>query len=470
MRGWADGWHDVVVATLGLRKYFPVKGGLFRRTLATVHAVDRVGIHIRRGETLALVGESGCGKTTLGRLLLRLLEPTAGEVLFNVPGETYARARELWDEGAGDGRRGGELDAILGKHSITRGRPGRVKPLRRFMQPVFQDPFTSLDPRMLVKDIVAEPILINGLATRAEALERVTALLERVGLKSEHLYRFPHEFSGGQRQRIAVARALAPGPQFLVLDEPTSALDVSVQAQILNLLKDLQRREGLTYLLITHNLSVVKQMADRVAVMYLGQIVEEAPTAEIFAAPLHPYTKALLSAVPVPDPKRRRDRIILAGDLPSPIDPPMGCRFHTRCNVVMPHCGWSPRDLAPPAAYLFDASRNPEAQGLPPLREVAIGGNTLRLLFSGAGPTEAHRSQVSGLVQVRARGPGGTAFQAIQGVALRKDSIDLELLPPREPALLEVSPGHQVACYLYPKQGGWPPLAKTGQPPAQDLS
>jgi oligopeptide/dipeptide ABC transporter ATP-binding protein len=326
----------------------------------------------------------------------------------------------------------------------------QLRRIRRYMQSVFQDPFTSLDPRMLVKDIVTEPILVNKLMNKAEAEERAAALLQEVGLRAEHLYRFPHEFSGGQRQRIAVARALAPTPKFLLLDEPTSALDVSVQAQILNLLKDIQQAQGLTYLLITHNLSVVKQMADRVGVMHLGKIAEEAATVELFNSPLHPYTKALLSAVPVPDPKKKRDRIILAGDLPSPMDPPSGCRFHTRCPAVMPVCGWGPKDMARLAAHLFDCSSNPKASGLPTLQEVSMKGDVLRLLFLKAQTTELHRSLVEKLVkEQQADGPYRVMFQAVRRVTLEDSSIELEFLPAREPQMIEVNPGHLCACYLY---------------------
>ncbi len=439
----SDVKNEVVLAAVGLTKHFLIKGGFLQRAVAKVHAVDGVSLAIRRGETVALVGESGCGKTTLGRLLLRLIEPTEGEVLFNVPAKAFDAAS------AGDPSRPGPMEDLLAKYSITRIPRRRLKPLRRHMQPVFQDPFTSLDPRMLVKDIVSEPILINRLTSKEEAEERAAALIREVGLRPEHLYRFPHEFSGGQRQRIAVARALSPDPEFLLLDEPTSALDVSVQAQILNLLKDIQTRQGLTYLLITHNLSVVKQMADRVEVMYLGKIVEESPTSDLFEHPLHPYTKALLAAVPVPDPKRKRDRIVLSGDVPSPIDPPAGCRFHTRCPVAFERCGWNPVDMAEMATYLFDSSRNPAVAGLPPLNDVGLSEAALRLDFAGAA-TEAHRGEVQGIVERERSGPKGPMFQAIEKVTLEEGAVILEFLAPKEPPLLQVSAGHRVACFLFP--------------------
>ncbi len=296
-----------VLEVTGLKKHFPVKKGLLSRTASKVYAVDGVSFHIDRGETLGLVGESGCGKSTVGRTVLRLLDPTAGTIKLAGRDVTHLSKTEL-------------------------------RPVRREMQIIFQDPYSSLNPRMSAGDIVAEMLLVHGIGDRAERKRQVAELFERVGLRRAQMESFPHEFSGGQRQRIGIARALALNPKVIIGDEPVSALDVSIQAQVINLLMDLQRDFELSYLFIAHDLAVVEHISHRIAVMYLGKIVEYTDKKTLFTNPLHPYTEALLSAVPIPDPRLRRNKLVLEGDVPSPINPPSGCHFHTRCPYAEERC------------------------------------------------------------------------------------------------------------------------------------
>lgn len=300
--------NTILLSVQNLVKRFPIKGGIFSKEVGSVKAVSDVSFEIKRGETLGLVGESGCGKSTLGRCILRLIEPTEGKVQFK-------------------------------GQDVTQLNPNELRKLRRNMQIIFQDPYASLNPRMTVETILKEPLDIHGLCkSKKEKEQRIFKLLDLVGLRREAVSRYPHEFSGGQRQRICIARALAVEPDFIVCDEPVSALDVSIQAQIINLMQDLQKELGLTYLFIAHDLKVVEHISNRVAVMYLGKIVEMASAEELYRAPKHPYTRALLSAIPIPDPKFQKERIILRGDVPSPISPPSGCYFHPRCPMAQDRC------------------------------------------------------------------------------------------------------------------------------------
>jgi len=315
----AESMDKDIVRVERLVKYYPVYGGIFRQEVDQVQAVDDVSFTIKEGETLGLVGESGCGKTTVGHTMLKLREPTSGSVIFD--------ERDIFT------LNGQELKAI-----------------RREIQIVFQDPYASLDPRLPVGESIAEGLKIHRVGTNQDRVEKVLKALNNVGLEEYHAHRYPHEFSGGQRQRIGIARALALNPRFIVLDEPVSALDVSIQAQVLNILKNLQEEYELTYLFVAHNLAVVEHISDRVAVMYLGKIVELADREDLFDHPLHPYTQALMSAIPLPDPTKKRERVILSGDVPSPLNPPPGCRFHPRCPIAEPRCAVEEpelRELAP---------------------------------------------------------------------------------------------------------------------------
>lgn len=331
--------EDIFIEARGLKKHFPIRSGFFKKQVGAVKAVDGVNLIIRKGETIGLVGESGCGKTTAGRCMLMLTEPTSGHVYYKMPGDVREKLisleKALEDETLTEARKKElteQLEEIDEKYALDMRRSEDLRMLRKDIQIVFQDPYSSLNPRMLIKDIIKEPLTVHGIATGEDATRCVQAILERVGLNPEHMFRFPHEFSGGQRQRIGIARALVLNPNLVVLDEPTSALDVSVQAQILNMLNDLQAEFGLTYVFISHDLSTIKYMCDRVNVMYLGKIVESGLKDDIFNHPMHPYTEALLSVIPIADVDVRKERIVLSGDVPSPSNPPKGCRFHTRCR------------------------------------------------------------------------------------------------------------------------------------------
>jgi peptide/nickel transport system ATP-binding protein len=521
---------DTLVSVRGLKKFFPIRGGIASRTVGFVRAVDGVDLDIRRGKSMGLIGESGCGKTTVGRCILQLLAPTDGSVVFagreitarkrppviaaatalfglaaalqgfsflvnfmsretleglpyplsylGVPtlyqlflsplavvlcaaAGTAASDQERFDRALLYGALAAAVCvsplAALGTVMVLLGHrqfgEQTVRALRKDMQIVFQDPFGSLNPRMLVRNIVGEPLrafrdevsvryagvdLRRGRASNA-AIERITGdLMARVGLNPEHLNRFPHEFSGGQRQRICVARALALKPNFVVLDEPTSALDVSVQAQILNLLKDLQKERGLTYLFISHHLAVIRHMCDDVAVMYLGKIVEQAPNRELFAQPGHPYTIALLSAIPAVDPKERRERIVLEGDVPSPANPPSGCRFHTRCMIALE------REVVEVPVALAPGSNEFE------ILDTRAAARTVRLAVGD----RVVDPQGTVELEVEERGDGGLALKVFMplppGVPVRAQYRRFRAeCAQSEPALLEVAPGHRVACHFH---------------------
>ena len=345
-----NGSSKPLLEVKSLKKFFPIQTGILRRIKGHVRAVDDVTFHIDKGETLALVGESGCGKTTTARCILRAFRPTGGEILFRPDGATEVDLGSIPD--------------------------GKLRPLRRHVQMVFQDPFSSLNPRMTLLDIVGEPLLVNGVNSRQERVDRVAELLRLVGLRPEFMQRFPHAFSGGQRQRIGIARALALSPSLVVADEPISALDVSVQAQILNLLLELQEELGLTYLFVAHDLSVVKHVSDRVAVMYVGKIAEVSETQKLFRFPKHPYTEALLSSVPIPDPRLRSKRIILEGDVADPAHPPSGCYFHPRCRYAVDICRTTPPKLEEiEPGHLVSCHRAKELSLAGVTRNQAAGGS-----------------------------------------------------------------------------------------------
>lgn len=446
-----------------LTKYFQLSGGIGRRK-GYVKAVDSVTFSLMEGETLGVVGETGCGKTTLGRSILQLIKPTSGDVFIDIPEDVMKEVMEidrrlsLFDEESMESDEYRDLkdrfDEIAKEYSLTRMHHHKLKEYRKIMQPVFQDPFSSLDPRKLIKDSIAEPMKLLTDMTQSEILDKEISLISEIGLSEDHLYRFPHEFSGGQRQRIGIARAISIEPKLLVLDEPTSALDVSVQAQILNILKELQASRGISYVFISHHLSVIRMMADRVAVMYLGKLVELSETEELFTDMLHPYTKALLSAIPIPDPAIRRERIILEGEIPSPSNPPKGCYFHPRCPVAMKNCGWSPRDLINPIKEMLDPYRNQEASALPEIIEIVSDEeeNIIELIFKEG--QEFDRENVKELIKQmllkESAKKGGVKYSAVESVEFSEEgSLIISLLEYDTPTLKEPRKGHFVSCLLY---------------------
>jgi len=325
---------ETLVETRHLKKHFPILKGIFMRPAGAVRAVDGVNLAIEQGQWMGLVGESGCGKTTLGKTIMHLLPPTSGHIYFDTP-ESVKDEIDTVEKSSSDNRR---LQALLREHDLSRYKGRRLKAIRKDMQLVQQDPYSSLNPRMRIRDIVAEPLIVHKLTSRKQRRSKVTEFLNLVGLTEQHLPRYPHQFSGGQRQRIAIARALATSPRFIILDEPTSALDVSVQAQILNLLKQLKEEQGLTYLYITHDLAVAESVCDTIAVMYLGKIVEIGEPLRLLHSPQHPYTKALVLSTPIADPTRKTGKLVLPGEVPSPANPPSGCRFHPRCDRATKEC------------------------------------------------------------------------------------------------------------------------------------
>lgn len=455
----------VILYVSRLKKYFKIDTK-FMGGKKSVKAVDNVTFYLREGETLGVVGETGCGKTTLGRTILRLTDATGGNVYFDLEPDimneiirTEEKIRELEDLREPDQEEKLELEGLLKKahefrkkYSLTKLSERELKKYRFNMQPIFQDPFSSLDPRKLVKDIISEPMRYLSDKTEQQMFERMNELIQEIGLSEDHLYRFPHEFSGGQRQRLGIARAISIEPKLLVLDEPTSALDVSVQAQILNLLRDIQKKNNMSFLFITHHLNVVKLMSDRVAVMYLGQLVELADTETLFSNMLHPYTKALLSAIPSMDKSMQSRRIILEGEIPSPANPPKGCYFHPRCQSAIRECGWSPSDMAQPFREMLMPYNNKEATNLPTIDEILLDEENNQFfvkLQSVQNPDETLQL-IRTLIAKESKKKNGVRFTAIENLGFSDPTtIRVTMIKPHTPKLLEVKKEHFVSCLLY---------------------
>jgi len=440
----------VLLQTISLSKHFPLKGTSLIGRAKSIRAVDDAEFSIRENQVVGLVGESGCGKTTLGRLILRLLEPTGGTALFLVPEDTVAKYRKL-------APRSKEAKAVEDEYSIYRFNRKRMKAFREKTQIVFQDPFSSLDPHMAAKDIVAEPMRAHHFRPKSEIETRVANLLDECGLGKQFLEKLPHELSGGQRQRLAIARALAMSPSLVVLDEPTSALDVSVQAQILNLLQRLKKDFGLSFVFISHHLAVVRQMSDYVYVMYAGQIVEKGETEVVFSSPSHPYTIALMSAIPVPDPVSKREKILLKGEIPDLSKPPNGCRFHPRCPRALANCGWTAEEVSTTLSELITSGHHPE------LGEI-FRNPSQKVVDEVTFEIEAGRELKGGEIEVvrsavekEKESPLFPALRAVKDISGLPDGIRVSLTPPFVPRFTDLGDLHFVACNLFPpnpEQGG----------------
>ena len=444
-----------------ISKFFQTSGTILRKK-RYIKAVDDVTFNLKEGETLGIVGETGCGKTTLGRSILQLIKPTSGDVFIDLPDDVMMevmdidkRLSTLEDEDDEEYAQLLDRYQVLSKeHSITKKGNREMKKYRKIMQPVFQDPFSSLDPRKLIKDSIAEPMKLLTEMNQTEILDKEISLITEIGMSEDHLYRFPHEFSGGQRQRLGIARAISIEPRLMILDEPTSALDVSVQAQILNILKDLQKTRNISFIFISHHLSVIRMMSDRVAVMYLGKLVELSETEELFTDMLHPYTKALLSAIPIPDPTITRERIVLEGEIPSPANPPKGCYFHPRCPVAMKNCGWSARDLVEPIKDMLDPYRNQEASTLPEITEIVSDEqeNIIDLIFA-EGQTfdkEEVKAEIAKMIMKESSKKGGVKFSAIGDISYQETGeLRLAIIEPDTPKLMEPRKDHFVSCLLF---------------------